>query len=102
LFSVKENTGPCANLEKEIEGYRGLILGKQNEAQSLERDIQLLDAQIAKAKLEIKARTIAISNLQGAISEKTATINLLEEKIVREKSSLAELLRKLYELDQIG
>lgn len=88
------------NLEKEIEGYRGLIFGKQNEAQSLERDIALLDAQIAKAKLEIKARTIAISSLQGAISEKTATIGSLEEKIVREKSSLAELLRKLHELDQ--
>ena len=89
-----------AALEKEIEDYRGLIQSKQNEAQSLERDIAILDAQINKAKLEIKARTLAISRLAGQISEKTETISALEEKIRREKASLAELLRKLHEFDQ--
>ncbi len=89
-----------AALEKEIEDYRGLIQSKQNEAQSLQRDIAILDAQIKKAQLEIKARTLAISRLAGQISEKTETISLLEEKIGRERASLAELLRKLHEFDQ--
>src|SRR3989344_5129283 len=87
-------------LEKEIEGFRALIEGKQNEARSLERDIAILDAQIKKAKLEIKARTITIGSLQQAIGEKSSLIGALEAKIGREKASLAELLRKLYELDQ--
>ena len=87
-------------LEKEIEGFRALIEGKQNEARSLERDIAILDAQIKKAKLEIKARTITIGSLQQAIGEKMSLIGALEAKIGREKASLAELLRKLYELDQ--
>ena len=87
-------------LEKEIAGFQGLIQGKQSEAQSLERDVQILDAQIKKAKLEIKARTITIGKLQEAIGDKTRHIGALETKIGREKASLAELLRRFYELDQ--
>lgn len=88
-----------ANLEKEISDYQGLIRTKQGEAQSLERDIGLLDAQIKKAQLEIKARTIAIANLQGAIGQKTEVITGLEDKIRKEKASLAELMRELHKLD---
>ena len=69
------------NLEREIENFRALIQGKQAQAQSLERDIAILDAQIDKAKLEIRARTIAIGNLQNAIQGKTKFIGELEEKI---------------------
>ncbi|MDP3762629.1 MAG: lytic murein transglycosylase [bacterium] len=87
-------------LEKEIAGFQGLIQGKQSEAQSLERDVQILDAQIKKAKLEIKARTITIGKLQEAIGDKTKHVSALEAKIEREKASLAELLRRFYELDQ--
>jgi hypothetical protein len=89
-----------AELEKEIEAYRGNILGKQQEATSLERDIAILDAQIGKAKLEIKARTIAITNIQNAIYGKNQLIADLLDTVEREKSSLGELLRRLYELDQ--
>ncbi|HEY4527702.1 MAG TPA: lytic murein transglycosylase, partial [Candidatus Paceibacterota bacterium] len=87
-------------LEKEIAGFQGLIQGKQSEAQSLERDVQILDAQIKKAKLEIKARTITIGKLQEAIGDRTKRIGALGAKIEREKASLAELLRRFYELDQ--
>ena len=87
-------------LEKEIENYSDLIKTKQSEAQSLGRDIALLDAQIKKAQLEIKARTLAIGKLQGAIGEKSRTIVGLEEKIQRERASLAELLRELHKLDE--
>src|SRR3989344_744594 len=91
-----------AGIEKEIGGYRNIIQDKQNQAQSLERDIALLDAQIKKSKLEIRARNIAISNLQGAIGEKNKTISALDNKIEREKDSLSELLRELYQIDQFS
>lgn len=89
-----------AGIEKEIDGYRNIIQDKQNQAQSLERDISLLDIQIKKAQLEIRARNIAISNLQGAIGEKNKTISALDNKIEREKDSLSELIRELYQIDQ--
>lgn len=88
-----------AGLEKEIERYGTLIKEKQSEAQSLERDVVLLDAAIKKAQLEIKARTLAISRLQGAIQDRTQQIYTLEDKVDREKASLGELIRKLDELD---
>src|SRR3990167_6111411 len=88
-----------AELEKQIEVFSGEISSKQTQAKSLERDISLLDAQINKAKLEIRARDIAISGLQSAISEKGEVIFSLDNKIDREKQSLAELLRRLYEID---
>ncbi len=91
-----------ADLEKQIEGFRVLITQTQGAAQSLERDIKILDAHIGKAKLEIKARTLAINNLQGAIGGKTKLIGALDSKINREQMSLSELLRRLQEIDDVS
>ena len=88
------------NLESQIEEFRSLITCKQQESASLERDISILDAQIKKAQLEIKARDIAIGRLVETIGEKSDEVNELLSKVEREKKSLAELLRRLNELDQ--
>jgi hypothetical protein len=88
-----------ANLEKQIEVQRDLVRNKQREKVSLERDITILDAQIAKAKLEIKARDIAIAKLGTEIGNKNIIIGNLDQEIEREKRSLAQLLRKTRELD---
>ena len=90
------------DLEKQIGGYQSVIQEKQKESTSLERDIAIFDAQIGKSKAEIKARDIAIGKLSGAINERTKTIGTLEEKIEIERTSLAELLRKIYELDSFS
>lgn len=87
-------------LESQIEGFRSLITGKQQESATFERDIAILDAQIKKAQLEIKARDIAIGRLVETIGEKSDTIDEFLAKVQREKSSLSELLRRLNELDQ--
>ncbi len=89
-----------SNLESQIRGFQKLIETTENQAQSLGRDIALLDAQIKKAKLEIKARTIAIQNLQGAINDRSKHIGALDEKMDRERESIAELMRRIYEIDQ--
>ena len=89
-----------ASLEREAEGLRGIISEKQQESASFERDIAILDAQIKKAQLEIKARDIAIKNIISSIGEKSDKIDELLVKMEREKSSLSELLRRLNDLDQ--
>lgn len=89
-----------AKLEEQINGFRSLISGKQNEAASFERDIAILDAQIGKARLEIKARDIAIGKLSAAIGDRGVAIDELLAKMNREKTSLAELLRRFNEIDQ--
>jgi len=86
-------------LEGQIEAYRTTIQDKQRESTTLERDIAIFDAKIGKAKLEIKARNISISELTGDINKKAETIGSLIEKTEREKASLAAMVRRANELD---
>ncbi|PIR70115.1 MAG: hypothetical protein COU46_03100 [Candidatus Niyogibacteria bacterium CG10_big_fil_rev_8_21_14_0_10_42_19] len=87
-------------LENQINGYRSLIQEKQTESTTLERDIAILDAKISKAFLEIKARDIVIRRLAESIEVKSGFLEELTLKLDREKYSLAELIRKVYEIDE--
>lgn len=89
-------------LEIEIDQYKNLIENKQRESTTLERDISIIDAKIQKAKLEIKARNLAIEGLKDDINEKSKTIDSLTKKEEQEKKSLAELMRRVNELDNIS
>lgn len=89
-------------LETQIDSYRGVIQEKQRESTTLERDVAILTAKIDKAKLEIKARNIRISQLNSGIQEKSSYINFLVKKTFKEKDSLAELMRKADELDAVS
>ncbi len=86
-------------IEQEIEKERVFLNEKQRESVSLERDITILDADIKKAKLGIRARTITIDGLLEDIGEKGEFIEVLDEKVEREKQSLSQLLRKTNEID---
>src|SRR3989344_8000356 len=52
-------------IEAEIAAQQELLQGKQRERVSLERDVAILDAQIEKAKLSIRARNLVIQKLTG-------------------------------------
>ncbi|MEK7649433.1 MAG: lytic murein transglycosylase [Patescibacteria group bacterium] len=98
-----------AKLLKELEGIEGeikqfetQIAGKQKEAASLQRDINILDSKITKTKLEIRALDLTIQTLQGKIVEKEKNITNILEKVDREKLSLAEALRALAEYDEVS
>lgn len=84
---------------KEIDEYNALVDSKQKEGVSLERDAAILNAQIEKAKLSIKARNLAIVGLADDIGVKKRTITKYSAKIARERESLATLLRRTNELD---
>jgi membrane-bound lytic murein transglycosylase B len=91
-----------AALEAEIDVQEGLLQGKQRERVSYERDVAILEAQIEKAKLSIRARDITISKINQDIDGKEEVIGGLNEKLDREKESLAQLLRKTNEIDNIS
>jgi len=88
-----------ARLESLIEQQQVLLDSKQGERVSLERDLDILDVEIKKSRLAIEAQTTAIANLEVDIFDKEATVLELEEKISREKESLASLVRRTDELD---
>jgi membrane-bound lytic murein transglycosylase B len=86
-----------AELERviaEIEKQRTYLQGQKQQSSSLQKDINVLNARIAKARLELQARNIAIERLSRDIAERTNKIEDLQAKLDREKDSLAELLRQ--------
>lgn len=87
-------------IEAQIEKESAVIQEKQRQSTTLERDIAILDAQISKSKLEIKARDITIANLNDNINEHSEIIGVLSQKLDEEKQSLSELLRRVGELDE--
>jgi len=89
-------------LEEEMAGVQTLIDGKRTEAASLQRDIAIIDAQIKKAKLEIRAIDLTIQALQGKIVAKEDSIDAIVTKVDKEKLSLAESIRKLWEYEGVS
>ncbi|TRZ52121.1 hypothetical protein D4R99_03305 [bacterium] len=85
---------------KEISAQDQLLQGKQQERVSYERDVTILGAQIKKAQASINARNIIIGRLKENITEKNQVIEVLSDKISREKDSISQLLRKVNEIDQ--
>lgn len=91
-----------AAIEAQIDEQRKILDARQRESVTLERDVDILNAKIERAKLSIKARTLAIQRLSGEIAEKVRVIGSLTDKITREKDSLAELIRKTDKADSFS
>ena len=72
---------------------------KQRESVSLERDVAILNANIRKEQLGIRARNITIDGLVGEIGDKSDFVVALNKKTEREKASLSQLLRKTNEIN---
>ncbi len=86
--------------ERQIDEYQNLLVAKQQESESLKRDIDILTAKVSSAKLALKARTLAINRLTEEIGQKSKNIATLSTEIGKSKASLAEFLRKIKENDQ--
>lgn len=87
------------NVERQILKQQVLVEDKQAERQSLERDLNILDAQIKKARLGIQARALTIEQLDDQINDKEVVITELDKKLSRQRQSLGQLLRKTQEID---
>lgn len=87
-------------VEAEIARQTVLLQGKQKETASIQRDVDILTAEINQAKLKIQAKEIEIKRLGSDIGKKETVILTLGERIEREKESMSELLRKTREVDE--
>lgn len=88
--------------EEQIGQYQDLILEKQTEADSLKRETDILNAEISKSKLEIKARTLNIQKLTSEIAQKSKNIGALVSDISDTKKTLAEFLRQVHQNDNFS
>lgn len=87
-------------IEHEIEAQREVLEVKQREKVSLERDVSILNAQIRKAELGMRARNLTINELISEIEQKNDHIEVLDKETQREKASLSQLLRKTNEKNE--
>jgi len=98
----KELRKELSLLEKEIAEQQDILDDRRVESASLERDVAILDAEIRKSQLQIQALDLEIKTLTGKIGLKQNTIGELSDKLVREKASLSQLIRKTNEIDNIS
>lgn len=89
-------------IEKEIAGNQGVLSELQAARTSLERSIAILDNKIKTAQLQIKKTDIALSQIKGNISEKESAIVEVDAKVARGEESLAQLLRRTREIDDLS
>lgn len=81
-------------VEQQIIQQRILVDEKRGERQSLERDLTIIDGEIRKAQLGIQVRSTAIAKLSNQITDKEDVILILNERLDKQRKSLAELIRK--------
>jgi membrane-bound lytic murein transglycosylase B/uncharacterized coiled-coil protein SlyX len=98
--SRAELEADLANLEAQIKALTGTIAQTKQQGESLKNDISVLTQKIAKSKLQIQSHDKAIKRINGTISEKNRSINVLDAKMDREKESLAQIMRKTRYLEQ--
>ncbi len=89
-------------VERQILTQRRLVEDTQLQAQSLERDIRVIEGQIQQAQLGIQARAITINQLGQEINEKQEVLEILAERLARQRESLAELVRQRAKMDDIS
>ena len=88
------------NLEAQIKALTDSITQTKQQGSTLKNDISVLAKKIEQSKLKIKSHNSTILRLNQNISEKNRTINVLNEKMDREKDSLAQIMRKTRYLEQ--
>ena len=86
-------------IEADIAEQQKILDARRLESASLARDVAILDAEIRKSQLAIEARDLTIGKLTGEIGVRETTIGDLTEKMLREKESLAQLIRKTDQID---
>ncbi len=90
-----------SEVERQIAAQTKLLFAKRQETASLERDLEILNYEIKQAQLKIKAKKLEIERLGGDISRREEAISELGERIEVQKTSLAELLRKVRASDDL-
>lgn len=87
-------------LKKQAEEYRQKLINKRNEAFSLQNQINILNTQIAKTKIDIKTKEQEIELTKLDIKEIQSKIERLKADIAKQKEYISQILRVIYQNDK--
>lgn len=89
------------DLQEEIAEWEKVLAETREKKGTLQGDVTLLNAQIKQAEAQIRAKNVAIGNLGTEIKQKNVRITELVEKIEEGHESLASLMRRLNQIDDL-
>lgn len=90
------------DLEKQIAQTQSTLTSLKGEGQSIQRDINILDAGIKKSQLQIRATQVQIDALAQNITVHANTIGQLSGDLDKEKESLAQIIRSTNQIDDFS
>ncbi len=88
--------------EMEIQKERIKLMNQKEEREGYENEAAILSGEISQANRSIRKRSLTIKSLNYDIKDKEGVIGELDERVVREKAGLAQLLRKTREHDDVS
>lgn len=97
---ILELQSKIQELERQEKEYKELIKQKQQESESLKKQLFLLENQIRKLKLEILATANKIEIVNLEINDLNKKIFEIKDEIERNKLITANLLRDLYDFEK--
>ena len=89
-------------LQEEIAQWQQVLDVTRQKKNTLQGDVTTLNAQIAQAEAQIRAKNIAIGRLAGEIKSKTERIEELTGRIASGHDSLASFLRRQDQIDDLS
>lgn len=87
-------------IQAEIAEWQKILDETREKKNTLQGDVTSLNALIKKAEAEIRQRNISVSQITDDIAAKTELIGTYEERLLRGREALAEMLRYQHEADE--
>ena len=91
-----------AELQEEIASWEKVLAETRAKKGTLQGDVSALNAQIQQAEAQIRAKNLAIRNISNEIKQKTERIGELEFRIDEGRESLASLIRRQNQIDDLS
>ncbi len=89
-------------LQVEIQEWEKVLAETRVKKNTLQGDVTLLNAQIQQAEAQIRQKNLAIGKISSDIKIKTARISELSSRIDQGHDSLASLLRRQNQVDDLS
>jgi len=88
-------------LDKEKAEVTKVLNVTKTQTSSIQKDVNVLTGEIKQNQLNIKAKDINIKQIGGEIVTKTKKIGELNGQILRGQESLAQIIKKLNQIDEV-
>lgn len=89
-------------LESQINEYEDQVSTYQKQGKTLGSEVKSLDSKISKLSLQIKAIKLNLAQLDKKIKETESQISVTKENIDVNRSTLAEILRDMYQSERVS